>query len=77
MGHEVNFCSSFNWSKGLLNFIGLASTELSFCCNTSYDFLAPKRAIKEDVVINKQDLIEDNLFHLNEAFQLINSREKI
>ena len=33
------------------NFIGLASTELSFCCYTNYDFLAPKRAIQEDLVV--------------------------
>ena len=43
--HEVNFCSSLNWSWGLLNFIGLVSTKLSSCCYTNYDFLASKRAI--------------------------------
>ena len=61
----------------VLNFIGLASTELSFCCYTNYDVLAHKSAIQEELVINKQDLAEDNLFHLNEAFQLITGGEKI
>ena len=42
--------------EGLLNFIGLASPKLSFCCYNNYDFLALKRAIQEDLVINKQDL---------------------
>ena len=34
-------------------------------------------AIKKDLVINKRDLVKDKLFHLNEPFQLINSREKV
>ena len=34
-------------------------------------------AIQEDPVINKQDLVKDQLFHLNEPFQLINSKSKI
>ena len=43
--------------EGLLTFIGLASTELSFCCYTSYKFLSPKRAIQEDFAINNKDLV--------------------
>ena len=35
-----------------------------------------QRAIQEDLVINKQDLVKDKLFHLNEPFQLINSRKQ-
>ena len=48
-----------------------ASTELSFYCY--YDFLTSERAIEEDFVINKQDLVKDKLFHLNEHFHPINS----
>ena len=48
--------------EGLLNLIGLTSTVHSFSCYTSYDFLAPKRAIQEDLGINKHDLVQDNLF---------------
>ena len=51
-----------------------AKIELSFCCYTIYDFLTPKTAIQEGLVIKKQDLVKDKLFHLNEPFQLINSR---
>ena len=40
-------------------------------------FFAPKRAIQEDLVINKQDLVKDKLFHLNEPFQLINNTREI
>ena len=47
----------------------------SFCCY--YDFLISERAIQEDLVINKQDLVKDKLFHLNKPFQLINSGDKI
>ena len=43
----------------------------------SYKFLTPKRVIQNDLVINKQDLVKDKLFRLNEPFQLINSRDKI
>ena len=49
------------------------STELSFCCY--YDFRL--MAMQEDPVINKQDSVKDELFHLTEPFQLINSRDKI
>ena len=42
---------------GLLNFIGLASSELSFSCCTSYEVLAPKRVIQENLIFNKQDLV--------------------
>ena len=48
-----------------------AITELSFCCYD--DFITPKRAIQTDLVISKQDLVKDKLFHLNEPFQLINN----
>ena len=58
--------------------MGLASTNcFHFAAYTSYDFLAPKRAFQEDVVINKQHLVKNKLFHLNEHFQLINSMEKV
>ena len=50
------------------------STELSFCC--CCDFLIPERAIQDDLVSNKEDLVTDNIFHLNEPFQSINSRDK-
>ena len=60
-----------NWSK-------LLWKALNFnCCYTNYDFLAPKKAIQEDLVINKQDLIKDKLCQLIESFQPINSRDKI
>ena len=65
--HEVNFCSSFNWS-----FIGFASNELYFCCR---NFLTPQSSIKEALVINNQDSAKDKLFHLNEPLQLIISKE--
>ena len=47
------------------------------CCYTNYYFLAPKKAVQEDLVVNKQDLVNDKLFHLIEPFQPINSRDKI
>ena len=37
----------------------------------------PNRVIGDDYVINKQDLAKDELFHINEACKLINSREHI
>ena len=33
--------------------------------------------MQEDLVINKEDLVKDKLFHLIESFQPINSRDKI
>ena len=39
-----------------------ASTELSICCY--YDLLTPKRVIKEDLVIDKRDLVTEKLVHL-------------
>ena len=59
------------------------TTEVNFCskhfncCYTNNYFLALKKAIQEDLVINKQDLVKDKLFHLIESFQPINSRDKI
>ena len=41
------------------------SIALSFCCY--YDFFTPKRAIQEDLVIDKYDLVKDKLLHLNET----------
>ena len=32
---------------------------------------------KKNLVINKQDLVRDELFHLNEHFRILNSRDKI
>ena len=61
MQQEVNFCTKH--------------TEVSFCCYQ--DFLTPERAIQEDLVVNKQDLGKDKLFHLNEPFHLINRIDKI
>ena len=52
-----------------------ASTELSFCC--CYDILAPQRAIQDDLVINKQDLVKDKLLLFNAPFQLENRKDKI
>ena len=40
-------------------------------------FSLPKRAIKEDLVINKEDLVRNKLFHNNEPFQPKNRRVKI
>ena len=44
-----------------------AGTELSFCC--CYDIFTPERVIQEDLVISKQDLVKDKLFHLYELLQ--------
>ena len=62
-------------SQAIQHEVNLCNTELSFCCY--YDFLTPEKAIQEDLVINKQDLVKDKLFHLSEPFQLMNSRDKI
>ena len=42
-----------------------ASTEPSFCCY--YDFLTPERAVQEDLVINKHNLVKYKLFHLKDV----------
>ena len=50
-GMKLTFAVRSIGHEGLLNFRIFESTELSFCCFTNYDFLAPKRAIHEDLVI--------------------------
>ena len=42
-----------------------------------YNFLTPEWAIKEDLVINKQDLANNKFVHPNEPFQVKNRRDKI
>ena len=41
------------------------------------EIVASQAVLDDLVVINKQDLLKDKLIHLNEPFQLINSKDKI